>query len=135
MSDPSACASAARQLSEILAQLSSGNATQSWANIEVTAQTLANGLRVRDGTQPLTTILGVDFRTVSSEDNHTALGRTQLPQTLTALLKDALKDSDINSISHPAAVFELLRIGANLCMDHGEIHRVDLCTAFDPSPR
>lgn len=48
MSDPSACASAARQLGEILAQLSGDN-TQPWANVEATAQTLANGLRIRDG--------------------------------------------------------------------------------------
>lgn len=68
-----------------------------------------------------------------SEVNHTALGRTTLPQTLTTLLKDALKDSDITSLPHPAAIFELLRIGANLCMDHGEIHCVYVCSEADSS--
>ena len=48
MSDSGACARAARQLGEIVVQLS-GDGKQYWANVEATAQTLANGLRVRDG--------------------------------------------------------------------------------------
>lgn len=53
-------------------------------------------------------------------DNHTALGRTLLPQTLTTLLKNALSGSSTPSEARTAAVFELLRIAANLCMDHGK---------------
>lgn len=55
MSDPTACANAARQLGDLLAQLPVGDATESWANIETTAQSLANGLRVRDGASLLIT--------------------------------------------------------------------------------
>lgn len=55
-----------------------------------------------------------------AEDEHTALGRTLLPQTLTSLLKAAIEGGfktpdDIRA----AAILELLRVGANLCMDHG----------------
>ncbi|KIM87000.1 hypothetical protein PILCRDRAFT_815433 [Piloderma croceum F 1598] len=99
MSDSSSCA---RQLGDLLAQLPVGNATESWINIETTAQNLANGLRVRD------------------DDNHTTLGRTLLPQTLTSLLKSSLEGSPIPSPARTSAVFEILRIGANLCMDHDE---------------
>lgn len=48
LSDSSTCALAARQLGEIVAQLS-GDGEQRWADVEAAAQTLANGLRVRDG--------------------------------------------------------------------------------------
>ena len=55
-------------------------------------------------------------------DEHTALGQTPLPRTLTALINEALAPS---SPSGPAlsAVFELLRTSANLCMDHGASSR------------
>ncbi|KAF7967687.1 hypothetical protein HWV62_33381 [Athelia sp. TMB] len=94
---------AANALGDLLTQVSSANSpTESWTKIETTAQSLANGLRTRD------------------ETNHTALGRTPLPQTLTSLLKSSVNDSSIPSTGHEAAVFELLRIGANLAMDHGK---------------
>ena len=48
-------------------------------------------------------------------EQQTALGQTLLPQTLTSLLKGALNDT-ANSKS---AINELLRVAANLCMDHG----------------
>ena len=51
-------------------------------------------------------------------EQQTALGQTLLPQTLTSLLKSALNDRDSSSCK--AAIFELLRVSANLCMDHGE---------------
>ncbi|KAF7966291.1 hypothetical protein HWV62_39207 [Athelia sp. TMB] len=104
MSELSAqCVVAANALGDLLTQVSSANSpTESWTKIETTAQSLANGLRTRD------------------ETNHTALGRTPLPQTLTSLLKSSVNDSSIPSTGHEAAVFELLRIGANLAMDHGK---------------
>src|ERR1700691_2868957 len=56
----------------------------------------------------------------SSDDNHTSLGRTHLPQTLTSLLTSSLSGSPIPSPPRTSAVFDILRIGANLCMDHGK---------------
>lgn len=100
-SDPSGT-NAARQLGDLLAQLPVGDVTESWNKVETTAQSLANGLRVRD------------------DDNHTTLGRTFLPQTLTSLLKSSLDGAPIPSPMRTSAVFEILRIGANLCMDHDE---------------
>jgi hypothetical protein len=49
MSDSSSCANAARQLGDLLAQLPVGDVAESWSKIEMTAQNLANGLRVRGG--------------------------------------------------------------------------------------
>jgi hypothetical protein len=56
----------------------------------------------------------------SIDDIHTTLGRTLLPQTLTSLLKSSLEGSLVPSGARTSAVFEILRIGANLCMDHGK---------------
>lgn len=51
-------------------------------------------------------------------EQQTALGKTLLPQTLTSLLKSALNDRDSSGCK--PAIFELLRVSANLCMDHGK---------------
>ena len=53
-------------------------------------------------------------------DEHTILGKTMLPQTLTSLLKAALDGPRIDDSVRQLAVFELLRVGANLCMDHSK---------------
>lgn len=52
-------------------------------------------------------------------DEHTALGKTLLPQTVNSLLKTALEGSRIPDDARAPAVLELLRVSANLCMDHG----------------
>ncbi|KAJ7452474.1 hypothetical protein B0H11DRAFT_293903 [Mycena galericulata] len=92
------------RLSELSLQIPSSDSPSTWKDVENTAQTLANGLRVRDG--PV--------------DNHTALGQTPLPQSLTALLTSALHGSTIPAVPYVPAVFELLRVSANLCMDHDD---------------
>ena len=48
MCDPGSCADTARQLGDLLAQLPVGDAAESWKKIEIIAQSLANGLRVRN---------------------------------------------------------------------------------------
>jgi len=90
---------AARQLGDLLATV---EVASDWSEIEANAQLLANELRNRGG--PV--------------DEHTALGRTLLPQTLTLLLKASLESTRIPEGERSAAMFELLRVGANLCMDH-----------------
>ncbi|KAJ7097972.1 hypothetical protein B0H15DRAFT_823645 [Mycena belliarum] len=92
-----------RRLSELSAQVPS-DSPELWKDVESTAQSLANGLRARDG--PI--------------DNHTALGQTSLPQDLTTLFTSALHGSAIPDLSYLPVVFELLRVSANLCMDHDE---------------
>ena len=54
-----------------------------------------------------------------TDDQHTALGRTFLPQTLNSLLKTASHGEKTPSSDKRGAIFEILRVGANLCMDHG----------------
>lgn len=44
-----------------------------------------------------------------------------LPQTLTSLLKAASEGQGTLDGEHALAVFELLRVGANLCMDHSSL--------------
>ncbi|KAI5122938.1 hypothetical protein M0805_006820 [Coniferiporia weirii] len=102
-SEPAANSSsrAARNLGDLLASI---EVNADWSAVEITAQSLANGLRIRGG--PV--------------DEHTALGRTLLPQTLTLLLKAALEGQRTPDDTHTSAIFELLRVGANLCMDHNE---------------
>ncbi|KAI0831201.1 hypothetical protein BC628DRAFT_1312049 [Trametes gibbosa] len=89
----------ASKLGDLLAQLPLNQPGQ-WSDIELTARGLADGLRSKNVEQ------------------QTALGQTLLPQTLTSLLKAAINDTaDANSTCKPA-IFELLRVAANLCMDH-----------------
>lgn len=53
-------------------------------------------------------------------DNHTILGKTTLPQSLTFLLTLALHGSLTPPDTSTSVVFELLRVAANICMDHGK---------------
>jgi hypothetical protein len=53
------------------------------------------------------------------EDNHTSLGQSDLPKSITTLLQLALRDSSVPKDSRTSPVFEMLRVTANLCMDHG----------------
>jgi len=91
-----------QRLSQLLAELRDGETDRAWKEVEATSQNLANGLRVRDG--PV--------------DNHSVLGRTALPQSLTSLFTLALHGSATPSDSFTPVVFEILRVAANFCMDH-----------------
>ncbi|KAL5533312.1 hypothetical protein ACEPAF_5088 [Sanghuangporus sanghuang] len=103
VAQPTASASsrAARELGDLLASI---EVHGDWSVVESTARSLANALRTRGG--PL--------------DEHTALGKTLLPQTISSLLKTALEGSRIPDDARAPAVLELLRVSANLCMDHDE---------------
>lgn len=76
----------------------------SWRDLELIAQHLANYLRKRHG----------------PEDYHTPLGSTTLPQDLTSLLGVALNGAPIPDDARTPAVLEILRVGANLCVDHDQ---------------
>lgn len=89
-------------LGDLSAQLPLKSTTEEWQTVELSAQALANELRVKDGTV----------------DNHTALGKTLLPTTLSILLKLAIPDLAQADDQRVAAAYELLRVGANLCVDH-----------------
>lgn len=71
-----------------------------WPAIEASARELANVLRSKD-----------------SADHHTTLGQGSLPKNLAALLSKAY-DGKVPGDQAKLASFELLRISANLCMDH-----------------
>lgn len=89
----------ASKLGDLLAQLPLNQAGQ-WLEIESTAQSLANALRIKDVEQ------------------QTGLGQTLLPQTLTSILKGATSDSKTPEDERKPAIYEILRVAANLCMDH-----------------
>ncbi|KAI0256929.1 hypothetical protein BJV78DRAFT_1168039 [Lactifluus subvellereus] len=71
-----------------------------WKKVEVTAQALANSLRVKNN------------------DTQTALGGTQLPTVLAAIVNDTLRGLRVPDVSHLSALYETLRVGANICVDH-----------------
>ncbi|KIJ06186.1 hypothetical protein PAXINDRAFT_20608 [Paxillus involutus ATCC 200175] len=98
------CTESASRLGVLLTELSSNPKEESWVTVERIAQHLANSLRVRN----------------ASEDNHTILGGTSLPQDITALLSKALEGSPIPDDARAPAVFEVLRVSANLCVDHDQ---------------
>ena len=66
----------------------------------------------------------------SKVEQQTALGQTLLPQTLNGLLKGATAGASAPDHGRKQAIYEILRIGANLCRDHGEsvLFLVALCT-------
>lgn len=63
-------------------------------------------------------------------DNHSILGQTELPQSLTSLLSLALNEAHIPDISHTSVVLEVLRVGANFCMDHGQQALVPITLSY-----
>lgn len=119
-SSGSECSRSARKLGDLLARLS---VNEEWDVVQVNAHDLANGLRNRDGGSGVSISLLYLICTLNSSirvQEQTTLGRTLLPQTLTSLLKAALEGSRIPNATRIKAVYDLLRVGANLCMDHGE---------------
>ncbi|KAH9001031.1 hypothetical protein EDB92DRAFT_2078658 [Lactarius akahatsu] len=96
MADPSIIALA----TELAGQTRQSDAD--WNRLEATAQALANSLRVKNS------------------DTQTALGTTQLPAVLAAIIKDALRCLRVPDASHLPALYETLRVGANICVDHDE---------------
>lgn len=91
-------------LTHLAATIRDAESKLAWQDVETISQTLANNLRARDGLV----------------DHHTILGKTQLPGTLTSLLSLALHGSHTPTEPYVNVTFELLRVGANLCMDHDE---------------
>ncbi|KAF8797982.1 hypothetical protein BYT27DRAFT_7228589 [Phlegmacium glaucopus] len=93
-----------RLLHNLAASLRTTNSDEQWQIVENISRELANSLRVRDGP--------VDY--------HNILGQTELPQSLTSLLSLALNGAHIPDSSHTSVILEILRVGANFCMDHDE---------------
>ncbi|KAI0781039.1 hypothetical protein BD413DRAFT_463594 [Trametes elegans] len=104
----------ASKLGDLLAQLPLNQSNQ-WSDIELTAQTLANDLRSKNVEQ------------------QTALGQTLLPQTLTSLLKSAISVKQDAGAAAKPAIYELLRVAANICMDHDDNRGVLLEAGFPQS--
>jgi len=88
-----------------------------WATIETNARELANVLRSKDSSGKFT-LLGrvIDFQLLA--DLHSVLGKGTLPSSIVALLSKAFKEGIPNQAATLAS-FELFRLAANLCMDHG----------------
>lgn len=93
-----------QQLSLLAVHLREEDSRSSWQEVENVAHTLADGLRVRDG--PV--------------DLHTLLGRTNLPHSLFTLFELSLHGSHIPDDRFASPLFEILRVAANLCMDHDD---------------
>ncbi|KAG5646638.1 hypothetical protein DXG03_002628 [Asterophora parasitica] len=105
MGEPSTDLIALQQrFSTLLQEIRNSESDNSWVEVENVAQALANGLRSKGG--PV--------------DNHTVLGKTALPRTLTSLFTSALHGSGIPDDKFTSVVFELLRVAANICLDHNE---------------
>ncbi|KAK7054936.1 hypothetical protein VNI00_003399 [Paramarasmius palmivorus] len=107
-----------KQLTTTAEQLRGSNSEggdELWQDVTRISRTLANALRVTDG--PV--------------DNHTALGQTSLPQTLSSLYTLALHGSATPDLSHSTPILEILRVSANLCMDHDD-NRASLLDAGLP---
>ncbi len=60
-----------------------------------------------------------ESRRCLADDTQTALGNTELPAVLAAIVKDVLRGLRVPDVSHLPALYEVLRVGANVCVDHG----------------
>lgn len=58
---------------------------------------------------------------INPAETHTAVGNTSLPADLTSLLRCAnpAEGTSLASETVAPALYELFRVGANVCMDHG----------------
>ncbi|KAJ3733049.1 hypothetical protein DFJ43DRAFT_1070861 [Lentinula guzmanii] len=101
-----------KKLSELLSGLNDAESDDAWQQVATTAQVLANGLRDKD----------------DSIDNHSILGRTPLIQHLKSLFTLALHGSTIPDSAYTSPILEILRVSANLCMDHDD-NRASLLNA------
>ncbi|KAF9053624.1 hypothetical protein BDZ89DRAFT_976173 [Hymenopellis radicata] len=90
------------ELSNLLLQVRALESKVSWHQIGIVAHDIANALRTKD----------------ADNDLHTTLGRTALPNTLTALFSLSLHGGSIPDDAHTTPTLELLRVAANLCLDH-----------------
>ena len=100
-SDPLAGASA---LSSLANSLKLGDSQDTWSNIQATSRAIADSLRVKDPVN----------------DIHTLIGKTSLPPVLANLFSLALHNLPIPDDTYAAPLNELLRVAANLCMDHSK---------------
>ena len=104
------------------------NSPPVWDQVQTTALELANALRSKGpgiSTNSISHFLNIVPLTQDhiTDDIHTTLGQTDLPTALTKLLTAASETSstsgDIPSDSAAPATFEVLRVAANVVMDHG----------------
>jgi hypothetical protein len=107
------------QLSTLASQIRSNDTQDAWGQVEASARELADGLRNRDGPGELFNTSSPRLLNVLLVDNHTLLGKTDLPQTIADLVKLATPNASTPGPSRAAPVLELLRVGANLTPDHG----------------
>ncbi|PFH54395.1 hypothetical protein AMATHDRAFT_186396 [Amanita thiersii Skay4041] len=96
--------SATHTLSSLPHSLKSDDSNSLWHDLQINARFIADALRVKDPVQ----------------DHHTRLGSSSLPTSLTSLLQLALHNSPVPDLAYTASVNELLRVAANLCMDHND---------------
>ncbi|KAJ3545357.1 hypothetical protein NMY22_g2475 [Coprinellus aureogranulatus] len=90
------------QLSSLLASIKQNDSPELWDQVTSAAHLVANNLRVRG----------------EGVDNHTVLGKSALPHTLSSLITLALHGAPYPADEHTAPIFEMLRVSANLCLDH-----------------
>ncbi|KAJ3966937.1 hypothetical protein EV361DRAFT_933110 [Lentinula raphanica] len=104
-----------QKLSELLTGLNDIESDDAWQQVTSTAKVLADGLRNKDDTI----------------DNHSILGSTSLIQDLVSLFTLALHGSNIPDSSYTSPILEILRVSANLCMDH-DANRASILNAEFP---
>lgn len=108
---------AASTLSALARTLKASDSPDLWRSLQLTARSIADALRVKDPVQ----------------DNHTLLGRSPLPTTLTNLLSLALHGASVPDLAYSPAVNELLRVAANLSMDHSKSDLISSRTSLSRS--
>jgi hypothetical protein len=99
--------------------------SSSLSSIDRSAREIANQLRTKSQECKYTFRMLHSVRLTRScalrlDDNQTELGKTKLPAALTVALKSFLDSQSTPQPDTLSAIYEILRVAANLCMDHGK---------------
>jgi hypothetical protein len=109
------------KIASLLSVVRENDSPESWSQITQVCRSIANSLRTRgEGV-----FYSIHFKSNATQlisrlvDNHEILGKSALPQSLAALIPLALHGAPVPPDEYTAPICEMLRVSANLCLDHG----------------
>lgn len=114
---PNASSESLDKLSE---QIKASDEIESWRSVTTQAKSIADKLRDKSSSGIIYPPLWVSSFLTSRIEVQDSLGQSHLPKSLASLVRSALEHPGVPADVHADAVFELMRVGANLCSDHSK---------------
>ena len=116
------------KVASLLSAIREDDSSESWGQITQVCRSIADSLRTRgEGTLESINLKSNATQLISRlVDNHEILGKSALPQSLATLIPLALHGAPVPPDEYTAPICEMLRVSANLCLDHGIQYLVGL---------